>query len=187
LFVSLFNLTAAPHVLKYLDAFLTIEFHTLEELPSHGYQGPYQAQYTVGPEVMEALVRLEGLTLSQMQSQFTELAKHVERWSDLAGKFDQFLSSMNENTAAIKELVARSGEVSTVPYAGSTESVRKLSVKAAADEILDLFKRSEILYYSDIAERLKMGLRTVVDACQLLEEQGMIDVDPERATAGAAC
>jgi dCTP deaminase len=174
LFVSLFNLTAAPHVLRYRDTFLTIEFHTLEELPSHGYRGPYQKKYTIGPEVMETLVRLEGLTLSQMQSQFTELAKHVERWSDLAGKFDEFLSVMNQNTNAIKELIARSGEVSKVPYAGPTETVRKPSVKVAADEILNLFKRNEILYYSDIAERLKISLRTVIRACQLLEEQGMI-------------
>jgi dCTP deaminase len=172
LFVSLFNLTAAPHVLKYLDPFLTIEFHTLDELPSHGYQGPYQGKYNIGPEVMEALVRLEGLTLSQMQSQFTELAKHVERWRELAGKFDEFLSAMNENTRAIRELISP-GVTRMAPRA-EIEPQRKVSLKAAAEEILNLFQTGGTLYYSDIAEQLNIDLRTAIRACQLLEQQGLI-------------
>jgi dCTP deaminase len=91
LFISLFNLTAGAHVLKYKDSFLTIEFHTLDDTPTHPYRGPYQGKYTVGPEVLDSLVRLEGLTLSQMQSQFTELAKHVEKWSAFASRFGKKL------------------------------------------------------------------------------------------------
>ena len=51
----------------------------------------------------ESLVRLKGLTLSQMQSQFTELAKHVERWNVFAGRFDEFLQKMDGEVNAIRE------------------------------------------------------------------------------------
>jgi dCTP deaminase len=106
LFISLFNLTAGAHVLKFKESFLTIEFHTLESTPDHAYSGPYQGKYTVGPEVLDSLVRLEGLTLSQMQSQFTELAKHVEKWSAFSGRLDEFLDTMNDQATAIRELVS---------------------------------------------------------------------------------
>src|SRR5215204_6591179 len=46
LFISVFNLTAGAHVLRFRDSFLTIEFHRLEDTPTHPYSGPYQGRYT---------------------------------------------------------------------------------------------------------------------------------------------
>lgn len=177
LFISLFNLTAASHVLKFKEAFLTIEFHTLDELPEHSYDGPYQGKFTIGPEVLESLVRLEGLTLSQMQTQFTELSKHVERWSSFAGRFDEFLEMMNEHTAAIRELVLQTKKEGRVEITHQTERPikKRLSVAQAADEILILFRENKKLYYSDIAERLSLDLKTVVRACDLLVKRGLIE------------
>jgi dCTP deaminase len=181
LFVSLFNLTAAPHILKFKDTFLTIEFHTLETPPERGYEGPYQGKFTIGPEVLESLVRLEGLTLSQMQSQFTELATHVHKWSSFAGRFDEFLDTMNEQATAIRELVslvkspnsAISNGVQRV--ADIAAPVREITVPQAADEILILFRKKKKLYYSDIAEQLSIDLRTVIKACELLTKRGLIE------------
>jgi dCTP deaminase len=181
LFISLFNLTAGAHVLKYKDSFLTIEFHTLDDAPTHTYQGPYQGRYTVGPEVLESLVRLEGLTLSQMQSQFTELTKHVEKWSSFAGRFDEFLATMNAQSEVMRDLVslvkshdaviARGGEsVTAIPA-----PIRDMTVQQAADEILVLFRKKKKLYYSDIAEQLSIDLRLVIKACALLEKRGLIE------------
>jgi dCTP deaminase len=179
LFVSLFNLTAAPHVLKYKDTFLTIEFHTLDTPPEHGYEGPYQGKYTIGPEVLKSLVHLEGFTLSQMQSQFTELAKHVEKWGAFAGRFDEFLEMMNEQNRTTRELVSllkSSGAVG--PAREALEAAppnRKLTAQQAADEILMLFRKKKKLYYSDIAEQLSIDLGTVVKACELLQKRGLIE------------
>jgi dCTP deaminase len=176
LFVSLFNLTAAPHVLKYRDTFLTIEFHTLDTVPEHGYEGPYQGKHTIGPEVLESLVKLEGLTLSEMQSQFTELAKHVEKWSSFAARFDEFIATMNEQNSAIRQLISQ-GRVEKI----SDDAVeiipplREISVEDAADEILILFRKRKKLYYSDIAELLSIDLRIVIKACALLEKRGVIE------------
>ena len=97
LFVSVFNLTAASHVLTFLESFLTIEFYTLDEKPDKAYEGSYQGQYNITPEVADALARLEGLSLSQMQSQFTELAQHVKEWSAFAPRVDT-LAAANEGT-----------------------------------------------------------------------------------------
>jgi dCTP deaminase len=182
LFISLFNLTAGAHVLKYKDSFLTIEFHTLDDVPTHSYAGPYQSKYSLGPEVLDSVVRLEGLTLSQMQSQFTELAKHVEKWSAFAGRFDEFLNTMNEQATAIRELVSLVKSPNS-PVVNGAEAVvasrpprrRNLNVDQAASEILILFKKKKKLYYSDIAEELSIDLRLVIKACELLEKRGLIE------------
>jgi dCTP deaminase len=181
LFVSLFNLTAASHVLKFKEPFLTIEFHTLDTAPEHGYRGPYQGKFTIGPEVLESLVRLEGLTLSQMQSQFTDLAKHVERWSAFAGRFDEFLTTMHEQTSVIRDLISivKSQDVSSAQRFPNIPEIaparKKLTVQQAANEILILFRQKKKLFYSDIAERLSLDLGTVVRACDLLVKRGLIE------------
>src|SRR5713101_7809564 len=57
LFVSLFNVTAVAHVLEYADTFLTIEFHHLDSKPTTSYECPYQGRYSIGADVLDALVR----------------------------------------------------------------------------------------------------------------------------------
>jgi hypothetical protein len=55
--------------------------------------------------------------------------------------------------------------------------LRSVSREQAKDEIKELFKRKEVLYYSDIARRLKLDLPLVVELCQELMEEGEIYVN----------
>lgn len=171
LFVSIFNVTAVSHVLKYQDTFLTIEFHTLDQKPDRTYEGPYQGKYSIGAEVLDALVRLEGMTLSQMQTQFTELERHVKAWSQLAGRFDEFLVEMKQHTKAIAE---PSDRVKVTTEIQGPIEARRIPMKQVMQEILSLFKERKVLFYSDIAEALCLDFATVINACQKLEREGLI-------------
>lgn len=180
LFVSIFNVTAVPHVLTYRETFLTIEFHNLDGLPDHPYDGPYQGKYTIGPEVLDALVRLEGLTLSQMQSQFTELTQHVKAWSAMATRLDEFLSGMTEHTRAIDDLVKKidGGELHAT---GSVEA-RTIPIEEAKRDILKLFRERRRLFYSDLSEALRLDIATIIQACKELQRDGLIEEDADGKT-----
>ncbi len=169
LFVSVFNLTATSQLLKYLDTFLTVEFHGLESKPEKTYQGPYQGKYTAGAEVIDPLVRLEGVSLSQMQAQFTELQQHVKEWANFAGRFDEFLTELRKHTEAIARLTAAEGDDR------SPLEARRLSLQQAMDEVLRLFREKKRLFYSDIMEALQLDLGTVVKACDELTRKGLIE------------
>ncbi len=171
LFVSIFNISAVSHVLKYQDTFLTIEFHTLDQQPDKVYEGPYQGKYSISAEVLDSLVRLEGMTLSQMQTQFTELESHVRAWSQLAGRFDEFLSEMTKHTNAIEKLTSLNKYNKNIQIPIET---RNLPHKQSMNEILDLFRKRKRLFYSDIMETLQLDLSTVIDACDELQRKGLI-------------
>jgi dCTP deaminase len=191
LFVTLFNMTAGSRVLTYRDTFLTIEFHSLDEKPDETYRGPYQGKYSIGPEVLDALVRLEGLTLSQMQSQFSELALHIREWSAFATRVDDFLAGMKAQSQAfeagmtaqaeaIKDLT-RQLERGGDGKEPSGADFRTVTPEQARDEILALFReRRKRLYYSDISEALNIDLDTVVTATEELRRRGVIEEDVEQ-------
>ena len=181
LFVSIFNVTAVPHVLTYRDTFLTIEFHTLDVVPDHPYNGPYQGKYTIGPEVLDALVRLEGLTLSEMQSQFTELTQHVKAWSAMATRLDEFLTAMDGHTKAINDLVTKinGGELHAT---GSFVEARSIPLEEAKKEILGLFRGRRRLFYSDLSEALRLDISTIIQACKELQRDGLIEEEPNGKT-----
>lgn len=175
LFVSIFNVTAVSHVLEYKDTFLTIEFDRLDQEPTNGYSGPYQGKYTLGAEVLDALVRLEGLTLSQIHSQFTELKQHVAEWSALAGRFDEFLTEMRRQTKAFEHFAKRLSIGLAEVQREKPVEVRRLKMKEATDEILTLFRARKRLFYSDIAEALQLDFSTVIRACENLRRRGLIE------------
>ena len=52
--------------------------------------------------------------------------------------------------------------------------LREITMEEARDEIIDLFATGEILYYSDIAFRLRLDLEMVVDICHQLKDDGLI-------------
>jgi dCTP deaminase len=186
LFVTLFNMTAASHVLRYADTFLTIEFHLLDTPPTEAYRGPYQGKYSIGPEVLEALVHLEGLTLSQMQAQFTELAQHIREWSAFAARVDDFLAAMKEQSQVFEagmkaqaraiEDLTRQLKAASVTAQAVPAQARAVSEKQAMEEILALFKqRPGHLYYSDISEALNLDIDTVLNATEELQRRGLIE------------
>lgn len=55
--------------------------------------------------------------------------------------------------------------------------LREISKKEAKKEIRKLFSEGQILYYSDIAEKLGLDLQLVVDICNELQKEGKIKVD----------
>jgi DNA-binding CsgD family transcriptional regulator len=55
--------------------------------------------------------------------------------------------------------------------------LREISKKDAEKEICKLFSEGKVLYYSDIAEKLGLDLKTVVDICSKLQKRGEIKVD----------
>jgi len=55
--------------------------------------------------------------------------------------------------------------------------LREISREEAGKEISALFSNGHTLYYSDIAEELRLDLELVVDICNELQENGEIAVD----------
>jgi hypothetical protein len=117
-----------------------------------------------------------------MQNQFTELAKHVERWNVFARRFDEFLQKMDGEVNAIRELVSAIGASKNKlnpELANLNPVIRDITAPQAAEEILILFRKKKKLYYSDIAEELSLDLRTVIKACELLLKRGLIEGVPD--------
>ena len=54
--------------------------------------------------------------------------------------------------------------------------LREISKEEAEKEIRTLFSEGQILYYSDIAERLRLDLQLVVEICNELQSRGEIEV-----------
>lgn len=55
--------------------------------------------------------------------------------------------------------------------------LREITREEAKQEIQHLFSIGRTLYYSDIAEELRLDLKLVVEICQELEEAGEVAVD----------
>ncbi len=55
--------------------------------------------------------------------------------------------------------------------------LKEISKEEATEEIRQLFSSGRTLYYSDIAEELRLDLELVVDICHELQESGEIGID----------
>ncbi len=88
---------------------------------------------------------------------------------------DSEIRELKARVAALEEQVARLEE-------NSVEKViilREITKEEAKAEIIDLFATGEILYYSDISERLRIDLEMVVEICRELKAEGAIRVDDD--------
>jgi hypothetical protein len=54
--------------------------------------------------------------------------------------------------------------------------LREVTREEAKSEIEQLFRKSNILYYSDIAEKLRIDLELVVDICEELVKEGKVKI-----------
>lgn len=54
--------------------------------------------------------------------------------------------------------------------------LREVSKEEAEKEVLELFSQGQTLYYSDIAEQLRIDLKMVVEICNELQNRGEIKV-----------
>ena len=96
-------------------------------------------------EILADLVRMEGLDLSQMQSQFTELAQHVKEWSRFASRFDEFLTQLNRHTEAIEMLTGERTAASSPET--QFEETRDISLDMAKEEVLQLFRKNSVEHF----------------------------------------
>ena len=55
--------------------------------------------------------------------------------------------------------------------------LRDVTREELKNEIRNLFSNGQTLYFSDIAEQLRVDLKSVVDVCRELQENGEIGVD----------
>ena len=83
----------------------------------------------------------------------------------------------------LKEKVAKlEKEIKALQDGGSEGEVivlRTVTREQAKQEIMELFQTGETLYYSDIAQRLRIDLPLVVEICQEPENEGEIGVDAD--------
>ena len=57
--------------------------------------------------------------------------------------------------------------------------IREITREEAEQEIQQLFQSGRTLYYSDIAEELKLDLKLVVDICREFQENKEIGIDED--------
>jgi len=124
------------------------------------------------------------MNLSQMQNQFSELSQHVKQWGSVAVKFEEFINEMRMQTAAMTQLIKQIAESQTSEQTPMRVEARQIDVKQAQKEIIDLFRKHGTLYYSDIAEMLHLDYETVINACEQLQQEGIIEDDSKEAPHG---
>ncbi len=82
-------------------------------------------------------------------------------------------TQMESRIATLEERVARLEELSAEV---KVIELREITMDEARAEIVDLFAAGETLYYSDIADRLRLDLEMVVEICHKLQEEDVIYV-----------
>lgn len=81
-------------------------------------------------------------------------------------------AQLESRVAALEERVTRLEELSEEKVI----ELREVTMDEARAEIVDLFAAGETLYYSDIADRLRLDLEMVVEICHKLQEEDVIYV-----------
>jgi len=82
LIIGVTNLTPRPVSLPYMDDFVSVEFHRLEEPVKEPYSGPYQGKTDIGPEELEFIAESEGMALSEMLTTLRSLSENVGKFTD---------------------------------------------------------------------------------------------------------
>jgi hypothetical protein len=91
-----------------------------------------------------------------------------------------FLYLMRENTLLRQEIEKIKQRLSEFEERIPEEKVivlREIPREQAKQEVQQLFSSGRTLYYSDIAEELKLDLELVVDICRELEGSGEVKID----------
>jgi hypothetical protein len=91
---------------------------------------------------------------------------------------NQYSLLQKENLAlkrAVKKIEKRLASLEASIPVQKTIVLREISKEQAKIEIQDLFSRGDILYYSDIAEKLRIDLSMAVDLCNEMQTEGVIE------------
>jgi Mn-dependent DtxR family transcriptional regulator len=90
------------------------------------------------------------------------------------------LAQENANLkASVKQLYHRVSELEQENVNTKVVLLKEMTNEEATKEIQRLFATGKTYYYSDIAEELGLPLKTVVDICRDLENNGEIGVDEQ--------
>lgn len=99
--------------------------------------------------------------LHSLRQEVEDLRKKV---GTLEGELE-VLSNFVENMSAGEQVVV----------------LRELSREQAKQEIKELFEGGEVLYYSDVSQRLRIDLPLVVELCAELMDAGEVIIDGDNA------
>jgi dCTP deaminase len=181
--VTLFNLTPSSVALNFEERFLTVELHRMSQAASRGYAGEYQNRTKFTSKELDPIIGYKGgQGLGEVVKGFHDLKTAVDTIAGLSSKFDRFLEDygtqnrelaeynralMNEMRALVEHIVGERP---------NTIIMRTISKEDAKTEIVELFKNKKDgpLFYSDVAERLRLDLEMVVELCHELEKEGII-------------
>jgi len=101
------------------------------------------------------------------------LVELIRENTDLRREIRSLISVLVEQNESLKELVSLlGGKIKGVGE--EVISIREISREQAKAEIAELFEKSETLYFSDIAEELRLDLELVVELCAELQKEGKI-------------
>lgn len=144
------------------------------------YQATYQSGSTVPRPVIQDITPFEVARASDVYMTFAslgggQLALPTAIVLDTS-MVDEMLTEIGHLKARISALERKTTDI----QAASEEQLivlRTITKEQAKQEILELFRSAGTLFYSDIAERLRIDLPLVVELCQELEQEEEIEVD----------
>lgn len=181
--VSLMNMTPNAVALNYGDTFVTLELERLVVPASEPYSGKYQRRKTFTAQELEAVLGHKGHGLTDMVQGFGEMREAIGSVAALSKKFDDFLDSYSKQNAESGEFnraLLREMQTLVQHILGErvqTVVLRSIPREEAKKEILDLYKKSKTaLFYSDVAEQLRLDLELILELCTELESEGRIGV-----------
>ena len=103
-----------------------------------------------------------------------ETAELMAKVSTLERQNTQLRRGFN---ALARRVAVLEQEVEMLKAEGEIIEIRDIPRKQAKDEIRRLFATGETLYYSDIVQRLQIGIELVVELCKELEVEDEIQVN----------
>ena len=181
--VTLQNMTPSPVTLNYRGDFLTLELERLAVPASRPYDGEYQGRKTFLAGELDPVIGFKGHALTDVVKGFDDLRDGVKGIAEMSQKLDEFMQQHREEIRSMQEFnrATLTEMKKLVEYIvgerRTTVVLRAIPHDQAKQEILRAFKEARgSLFYSDIAERLRLDLELVVELCKELESEGHIGV-----------
>ena len=117
------------------------------------------------------------------------MAKLLNNKKELAGRFQiiphispfptWFIMKHLALQEELKQAKQRLAELESRISGEEVIVIREITREEAEQEIQQLFQSGRTLYYSDIAEELKLDLKLVVDICREFQENKEIGIDED--------
>ena len=110
-------------------------------------------------------------TTGMWQDNIAELIAKMATLERLNAQLRRGFNALAQRVAALEQ------DVEMLKAEGEIIEIREIPRKQAKDEIRRLFATGETLYYSDIVQRLQLGIELVVELCKELEVEDEIQVN----------